>query len=573
MRRGLPTAGAAANRRRPVIAGTRFLLALAGAYVAAGIFSAAAVAQVQASAQRGIGVTSAVAVRDLDTTPQISATEIGRHPKPLAPLTGVSRAVYEARKARAAKLRFGPNSEAVPPATPAATDSGLLTPTAGRFPSTSEANCGDVTPADQALAVGDTPVGVLQAINVCLDVYQKNGALLAGYPKSLTAFVGLPANTPVTDPRALYDWVNHRYVVAFVQFDPNFASPSSYWIAVSTADSPSGTYCTYNMPVQSVSTSGGFFPIPDYPRLGQDRQALYLAANIFNPNYQWEEVLILPKAQMYACQGFRFNFFSGLSLSGAFTDSTQPANVSNPLDDPRSEYLVTSQNIEFGGGECQSGCNGLVVWAIANPLGGPKLTGTLVGTANNYSLPPRATQPGAANSVDSNDTRISGIAMYSAGSLYASLNTNGGQGQPAFILYQIRPFVDAGGDIAAAQILNEIPHGVGSAQSFFFATQQPDPEGNVTTVFNFSDAANFVGLAYASRRAAQPLGTLPDSGVFAMPGVAFYGQGRWGDYTAVAPSGLKSTAVQMWFAGMYARGDGTWGTEIGRNGYTSPTQP
>jgi hypothetical protein len=34
--------------------------------------------------------------------------------------------------------------------------------------------------------------GVLQVINVCLNVFDKSGNLQAGYPKSFTSFVGLP---------------------------------------------------------------------------------------------------------------------------------------------------------------------------------------------------------------------------------------------------------------------------------------------------------------------------------------------------------------------------------------------
>ncbi|MGA7385616.1 MAG: hypothetical protein WBW81_13270, partial [Methylocella sp.] len=53
---------------------------------------------------------------------------------------------------------------------------------------------------------------------------------------------------------------------------------------------------------------------------------------------------------------------------------------------------------------------------------------------------------------------------------------------------------------------------------------------------------------------------------------------RWGDYTAVAPAGLVSgggtgSFPVMWFAGMFANSDGSWGTAIGKNGYSSISQP
>jgi hypothetical protein len=459
-----------------------------------------------------------------------------------------------------------------PPARPQS----LETPGAGIiFNSTTEAGCGFVTPADQAIAVGDTSVGVLQVINVCVNVFNKSGVLQAGYPKSLTSFVGLPAGTPTSDPRAIYDWINHRYIVAFIQFDPTFASAQSYWIAVSTGDNPAGGYCLYNLGVQSVAPSGGVFPLPDFPRLGQDRQAIYLASNIFNKSYKWEEILALPKAQMYACQNIGFNFFFNLQFGGVVTDTTQPANVFSAGDDPRSEYLVTSKNIFFSDPK-----NGLVVWAIHSPLSSPTLTGTGVATTNNYSFPPHASQPGGTNDVDTGDNRISGMAMYNAGSIYASINAANGSHSEA-ILYQIQPFVTAGGandgKIASAKILNEFVHG-NSTFDTYYATQQPDPEGNVTYAWNFSNSTTFPSLAYSSRRAAQSVGTEPDGGFFAVTGAGFYGEGRWGDYTAVAPGGLVSggstgSAPVMYFAGMFARSDGTWQTAIGRNGYTAITQP
>ena len=53
---------------------------------------------------------------------------------------------------------------------------------------------------------------------------------------------------------------------------------------------------------------------------------------------------------------------------------------------------------------------------------------------------------------------------------------------------------------------------------------------------------------------------------------AFHNQGRWGDYTAVTPSGVFSDGStpnpfpkMWWFAGMFARSDGIWGTQIDQN--------
>jgi len=41
----------------------------------------------------------------------------------------------------------------------------------------------------------------------------------------------------------------------------------------------------------------------------------------------------------------------------------------------------------------------------------------------------------------------------------------------------------------------------------------------------------------------------------------------------LAPVGGTGSNPVMYFAEMFARGDGTWGTAIDRNGYTAITQP
>jgi len=111
----------------------------------------------QASSQQDTGTAAAPFVRRLDTIPQMTRGE--QHPQPLAPLKRDDPATFALRKARAAQSPVKPKVMSPPPARPQS----LKTPGAALvFNSTSEAGCGNVTPADQAIAVGATVVGVLQ---------------------------------------------------------------------------------------------------------------------------------------------------------------------------------------------------------------------------------------------------------------------------------------------------------------------------------------------------------------------------------------------------------------------------
>ena len=101
--------------------------------------------------------------------------------------------------------------------------------------------CSFDTPADQALAIGDGKNPILQAVNVCLSVWNSAGTRLLG-PKDMVSFFGLPAGTFTSDPRALYDWYNHRFIVTLLDTScPNggcATSTNNYNIAVLKPQSP-----------------------------------------------------------------------------------------------------------------------------------------------------------------------------------------------------------------------------------------------------------------------------------------------------------------------------------------------
>jgi hypothetical protein len=284
----------------------------------------------------------------------------------------------------------------------------------------------------------------------------------------------------------------------------------------------------------------------------------------------------------------------------------QPADVSNLADRPRAEFIVNSFNINFGNTGCSDGCNGLAVWAISNPFGfltggpDPEITGTTIGTRFTYMLPAPADQPGCSGCVDAGDTRISGTVRYSAGELFGSLETldpvnESGTSNP--IWFELHPilndnddarcsgaFADQCPQLTAVDERQEDCFFCGSFPnhgSAYFATLQPDPENNVTMVFNYSDTTIFPGTAFTSRRVTQADNTMNGAGIFLQDGQAFYAASRFGDYTGTSPDLTSATSPMMWFAGMFSEPDCAnpdaqpqcnWGTAIGENGYTAPDQ-
>ncbi len=499
------------------------------------------------------------------------------------PLHGVPQAVFEALKAQAAAGSIGKegSTQQSPlgnaPSAPQA--GGVLTPFISVGFAGAKQGCaggGSFAPSDMGLAVNQT--FVLQAVNSCVSVFDKTGVLQAGFPKTLDAFMGQSATTFIFDPRALYDWVNNRFIVTATHCRSceTGSNVSVLDIAVSQTSDPRGGWNVYHLNVQSAFTLplGAF---ADFPRVGQDRRAIYVSFNEFSfpsGNFIQTFVVYLSKANMYAgaaLGSFNFNFnFNG---GGGEFDSIQPANIMNKADNPRANFMVNSENIEFGGGACSTGCDNLVVWSVANPIGPAanlKVFGVFVTTANTFSLPPQARQPGAVL-VDTNDVRISGEVTYASGSLFGSLNTNGtgsGAGESHILWFQLRPFLNDTPDITGVQILNEDCYfcsgqGSGATGSTFYGTLQPDPEGNVMMVFSYSDDATNVESAYVSRRVTQAQNTMHDSGIVLQSGLAAYADGRWGDYNGTAPDLTNPISSSMWVAADSAKTAHVWRSAIG----------
>jgi hypothetical protein len=119
----------------------------------------------------------------------------------------------------------------------------------------------------------------------------------------------------------------------------------------------------------------------------------------------------------------------------------------------------------------------------------------------------------------------------------------------------------------------------GNGNFYYYPTVQPDLEGNITVVYNFSGSGNYPSLGYVSQRVNQNTQSFVDSGLLLETGKGRYPQPAWGSYTAAAPAGIGYAAggavgvPGMWVAGAYAKANGSWGTQIGFTAYSAPNQP
>ncbi len=533
----------------------------------------------QARADLGRGAVGATIEVNMSEVPEGAPRNVLPPPHPRG---GMSEEEYKAAKAEAARglgLAPGGAKGAAP-----ANQIGREVPGASPvFAGQSEQ--GGIAPADMAVAV--SPSFVVQVVNSSIAVYNKSGVLQAGFPKSLSAF--FPGTTgDLGDPRAFYDWNAGHFVVLADDF-----SAGVIHLASSVTNNPTGSWrLSSYAPWGSGADCRTTPSCPDFPQLGYDDTTIYIGVNFFNSSGAVSDwVLLLPKAKIYSGAGFSYNFWSNLSWGGVLVDTVHPSVPLAASEHPRAGIAVNSFNINFGGVQCRTGCNGLVFWAFSNNLvtsgsPGPELTAVSVGTANNYSLPAAANEPGCPGCIDTDDVRISGTPTYHAGMITASLNTNGSDAHSHALWFQARVFLNDNDarctlaftntcpQITGAQLLNEDCYfcgGQGTNGSTYYAALAPDIGGDLTMIYTYSDDNTNAETAYTARRATQAQNTMHDNGLI-LCGGASTAVGRWGDYEANVGD-LATNQNYTWFSGMNAIGGGAWGTCIGRDGFTAINQP
>jgi len=408
-------------------------------------------------------------------------------------------------------------------------------------------------PSDTSIAVGLS--NVLLGVNTDLAGYNKAGTLQFRWNNMIALFRNvLPTGASIFDPALFYDHYAHRYVVVVAA---RRQSPAGSWIliGVSQTENPGGTYWiwTLDAAVDGSTHTGNW---ADYPKVGFDTQAVYIATNQFQVggagNFQYAKFRILNKSELYSGAALHWYDFWNLKNadgSGAFT--VQPAHHFRGTGGNPPAYFVN--------GFFPSG-NQLTLWTLANPIaywsgGSPSLTRRPV-ACRAYDFPPNAQQLGSSNLVSTNDPRLLNAVFQFAGGVQRLWTTHtvkitwagDAQARSGIQCYEI--------DVPTATAVQQVAYGA-SGKYYFFPAIQTDIDRNAFIAFVRSGSGEYVNVRHTGRRVSDPPNTLQGSALV-KAGESPYPTDRWGDYTGVCRDGADARTA--WGYSQYAASGGNWGT-------------
>ncbi len=448
---------------------------------------------------------------------------------------------------------------------PGAVEPGAVAPPA--TPPTVAANLAGLSstpidPPDPALAVG--PDDVMIAVNDRFAVISKTQPA-APYALPLAALFGaaVPPNAFLFDPKLAYDHHAQRWIVVS---DARRQAPAGSWlvIAVSQTADPRGAYNTWTLDA-SYDGQTATNNWADFPGLGYDEQAVYIAVNMmaFGGGFQHAKLRILNKAELYPPAG-------------------QPApplrwfdivNLPNP-DGSRAFGVQPATHFRDGGGPAYlvnalwpSGAS-LTLWTLTDPLaawrgGTPSLANRAV-PCYDYAQPPAAKQPGAPPLVGTDDVRLSAAAYDADGpaaglwTAHTTKYTWPGEPEARSVVqwYQLDP--------AAGTVLQQGRYGEPGAYHYFPAVATA-AGGDAFLVFGRSGTSDYAHLRATGRAGGDPAGRLRDSALVQAGASTYASAGggttaRWGDYFSAARDPRDPGLV--WLYGQYAGANGKWDTRV-----------
>jgi hypothetical protein len=395
-------------------------------------------------------------------------------------------------------------------------------------------------PPDPHVAVG--PNHIVATVNTSFAIFDKSGNKL----HQITAnawFSNVLSGAAPGDPQIVYDHHSERWFMVW----HNTSGPISLLLSMSDDSDPNGTWCNWRIPGdQNGPTFSGLFN--DYPKIGVDKNAIYVTANMFSTNFQYARLRIIPKAQLLdnQCGPLTWTDLWDLRFPSSPGNRVFTAVPAVTFDTTDSQYLINSSNFITG--------TFVTLWTLNNPISNPTMTAVDI-PVTQYSSPPNAGQLGGGTPINTQGYMFRN-AVVRDGSIWTAHNIAGGAGNSYGFARYLRM------DVQTKAVIEDLAFGANNYW-YYFPAITVDRNHNMTMCFTRSGYSEYPGARFTGRLVNDPTGLAPSA--LLKEGLGNYvviggGSNRWGDYMGIA---LDPSDDVIWSLVEYAAGTNTWGTWIG----------
>jgi hypothetical protein len=443
-------------------------------------------------------------------------------------------------------------------------------PNISSFDGINAREAGGWSPPDVSGAVG--PNHYMQMVNTAIAAYQKDGTKLWGPIPINLLWEGSGGSVPEAsckrkcesantgDPIVRHDRLADRWLVS------QFTYPEANCMCIAISKGPSPSRTEWHLYAFDTVTPDGQSVVPDYPKIGVWPDGYYMGTQRGFPD-EGVDVWVFERSKMLAGQPARQVQFSvaapSLFLMPSDLDGPQP-----PRDAPNT-FIRHVDGALWGGEDRLELFDFSVNWSdpasstfkLAAKLPTAPFDSVLCGDRFGGFC---ATQPGSTEKLETLPAWVMWRAQYRNFGEYQSLVTNhtvnaDGRGRAGIRWYELRK---AGGRWSPHQQGTHSPDGVHR----FMGSIAMDQAGNIALGYSASSAAVFPSIRVATRRAADPPGTLAQGEITLLAGAGSQSGGsRWGDYSTMDVDPLLPCT--FWYSNMYYDANpaaGDWRTKIVR---------
>jgi len=406
-------------------------------------------------------------------------------------------------------------------------------------------------PPDPTGAVG--PNHYVHAVNTSFKIFDKSGNILAG-PSLLGSLWS--GNVNDGDPIILYDQFADRWFIS--QFNQ---VTNGLLIAISTTPDPTGTYNTWEYPLDDF---------PDYPHYTIWHDAYYLTANKSgNHTYALDRQALIDGEASPAIVGFTL---PGIVANTNTVFSPEPANLLGSVYDANTPgYIIYLQDDGWSGSIAQ---DHLKIWEIDMDWVTTSNSTVSAVPLELNTIPFESTfapfgtgdvaQPGTSQKIDMIGGVISYMVNYRKFAGHNSMIITFNVDVDGNDTSGIRWFELRNDDSNPWSIYQEGTYAPADGHSRFMGSAAIDAQGNIGLGFNIASGTLPVGIRYTGRYSDDPLGTMTVAETTIIDGIGVQtsgvnGPNRFGDYSHLT---MDPDDFTFWHTTEYFNSNNLWSTRI-----------